>query len=150
MTPKDSQNSPDSITLSGLSAAQHLQASDGMLERLATQLVDGLRSEMKMGMDSVVREQHNLGKGVERIEDRLDGLVTKAEFSATVERLELKDASLESSVEGVQGHVDNGFAQLRSEDRERNAKNRWFWGIMFSGVGVANAVVFGVLNFFVK
>lgn len=112
----------------------------------------------------------------DRIETKFDKMVTQSEFSATVQRLDGQDKTIEEKVDrgledlrdevdrGLDGvrkemhdglsrvstQVESGFAAAAEQTKERNAKNRWFWGAAIAGLGVINAVVFNLVAILVK
>lgn len=96
--------------------------------------IQGLRGEMTRGFDG-------MDNRIDRIEAKFDKVVTQAELVAVVARLDLKDTSLESS-------INNGFTSLKEADKERNTKNRWFWTLIVACVSVISGVTFGIVSNF--
>lgn len=107
--------------------------------------LQGLRGEMTRGFDSVDNR-------IDRIETKFDKVVTQAEFGAVVARLDLKDTALEgamnSGFNSVNIKVGTVVSEIKEADKERNVKNRWFWGLIVSCAGIISGVVFGIISNF--
>lgn len=101
--------------------------------------VEGLRASQEAGFN--------------RLETRINEMVTKGEFNATIQRLDAKDDHLDTKMaEGfkdVRLEVADGFTRVREADQERNTKNRWFWGMLVSFAGILSGVVFGTISLIV-
>jgi len=91
-----------------------------------------------------------VSEGFGRVERRMDDMVTRGQFDATVERLDAKDAALEE-------RIDNGFHQIRSEltsgfenldqrEKEATKRTRWVLGWSVTVGSVLVAAVLGTLN----
>ena len=98
--------------------------------------VEGLRSSQEAGFT--------------RLETRINEMVTKGEFNATIQRLDAKDDHLDTKMDAgfkdVRLEVAEGFGRVRDADKERNTKNRWFWTMLVSFAGVLSGVIFGVIT----
>ena len=98
--------------------------------------VEGLRSSTEAGFV--------------RVERQIRDMVTKGEFSATIQRLDAKDTALDAKIDSGFKDIDvkmaEGFTAVKDADRDRNTKNRWFWGLMVTFGGIISGVVFGILN----
>lgn len=88
--------------------------------------------------------------GFNRVGDQIKDLVTKGEFNATIQRLDMKDEHLDSKMDtgfkDMELKVAEGFSAVKDADKERNTKNRWFWGLMVSFAGVLSGVIFGTIT----
>ena len=88
--------------------------------------------------------------GFSRLETRINEMVTKGEFNATIQRLDAKDDHLDTKMDAgfkdVRLEVAEGFGRVRDADKERNTKNRWFWTMLVSFAGVLSGVIFGVIT----
>ncbi len=88
--------------------------------------------------------------GFGRVERRIDDMVTKGEFSATVARLDAKDDHLDTKIDtgfkDMELKMAEGFSAVKDADKERNSKNRWFWGLMVSFAGVLSGAIFGTIT----
>lgn len=91
-----------------------------------------------------------VSEGFDRVERRIDTMVTREAFEATVQRLDAKDEHLDTKIEDgfkdMDLKVSKGFAAVKDEDRERNLRNRWFWTLLVSLAGVLSGVVFGFVT----
>lgn len=94
-----------------------------------------------------------VSEGFARVESRIDSMVTKEAFEATIQRLDAKDEHLDTKIEdgfkNMDVRVAQGFADVKAADRERNTKNRWFWTLLVAMAGVVSGVVFGVVSLIV-
>lgn len=89
-------------------------------------------------------------EGLGRVERRIEEMVTKGEFSATIARLDAKDDHLDTKMDSgfkdMELKFAEGFSAVKDADKERNTKNRWFWGLMVSFAGVLSGVIFGTIT----
>lgn len=117
------------------------------VDQALARAIDTLRETTTHSISAL---QATLTEGLSRVERRMDDLVTKGEFAATVSRLDAKDDQLDTKIEtgfqSIRREVSEGFQDVKDDDRERNTKNRWFWGVMVAFAGVVSGVVFGVIN----
>lgn len=92
--------------------------------------------------------------GFTRVENRINEMVTKGEFNATIQRLDAKDdhleAKMDSGFKDMKLEVSQGFNNVKDADRERNTKNRWFWGLLVSFAGVMSGTIFGIITLLMK
>lgn len=113
------------------------------IEFVVARELQSLREIMRDGFDGI-------GKRVDRIEDKFEKVVTQSEFSSVVQRLDMRDEMLETRVENefkeLKSDVAAGFEQVKASDKERNSKNRWFWGAMIAAAGVISSVTFSIIN----
>ncbi len=99
----------------------------------------------------------------DRIEANFDKMVTYSEFAATVQRLEVRDASIEDKLDSglldlrsqmfaglarVSDEVSVGFERNERFNAARSVKNRWLVSSLIAGVGVLNAFLFGFFDRF--
>lgn len=114
----------------------------------SAELADGYITKAIDALDRKVTE------GFDRVERRIDSMVTKEAFDATIQRLDAKDEHLDTKIEDGFKRMDvkvaQGFADVKATDRERNTKNRWFIGTMVAFAGVLSGVVFGTLTLFMR
>lgn len=104
-------------------------------------------SHLSRAIESLDRK---VSDGFDKVDRRIDTMVTRDAFDATVQRLDARDEHLDAKVESgfkdMDVKVAEGFRSVREADRERNTKNRWFWGLMVSFAAVLSGGIFGVLN----
>jgi len=101
----------------------------------------------------------------DRIEAKFDKMVTQSEFSATVQRLDGQDKTIEEKVDKglddlrnemssglarVSGEVKAGFKATADADKARTTKTRWLIGAGVAGLGVVNAVIFNIVGLFLR
>lgn len=124
--------------------APYPPASEAVDQHLASS-IDALRSTTESGFL--------------RVDNTLKELVTRGEFSATVQRLDARDEQLDSRVtsmgEQLTSKIDSGinsvksdisvrFTELRAEDDKRTTRTRWILGTAFVGAGL----LWQVLSYF--
>lgn len=83
-------------------------------------------------------------------------LVTRGEFSATIQRLDARDDQIDTRVSSVSEHltqrIDTGitsvksdmatqFTALRTEDDKRTTKTRWLLGTIVVAAGLAWQII---------
>ena len=119
--------------------APYPQASEAVDAHLSA-AIESLRSSQELGFT--------------RVENRINEMVTKGEFNATIQRLDAKDdhleAKMESGFKDMKLEVSQGFNNVKDADRERNTKNRWFWGLMVSFAGVMSGTIFGIITLLMR
>lgn len=119
------------------------QYSQSSIEFVVARELQSLREIMRDGFDGI-------GKRVDRIEDKFEKVVTQSEFSSVIQRLDMRDEMLETRVETefkeLKSDVAAGFEAVKASDKERNSKNRWFWGVMIAAAGVISSVTFSIIN----
>lgn len=101
----------------------------------------------------------------QRIEQRFDKMVTQSEFSATVQRLDGQDKTIEEKVDkgldDLRGEMASGLTRVTDEvkagfkatadaDKARTTKTRWLIGAGVAGLGMINAVIFNILGLFIR
>lgn len=109
--------------------------------------VEGLRNTVETGFD--------------RIDRRMDSMVTKDAHLADVARLDQRidhtDEKIEQGLKEVKHDMAQGFAELRARDAARDAdfekrennrfsKQRWVLGWGLTAAGILSGIVFGVIN----
>ena len=97
-------------------------------------------SHLSRAIESLDRK---VSDGFDKVDRRIDTMVTRDAFEATVQRLDARD---ESGFKDMELKVSKGFTDVREADRDRNTKNRWFWGLMVTFAGVLSGAIFGVLT----
>ena len=104
-------------------------------------------SHLSRAIESLDRK---VSEGFDKVDRRIDTMVTRDAFDATVQRLDARDEHLDAKVESgfkdMELKVSKGFTDVREADRDRNTKNRWFWGLMVTFAGVLSGAIFGVLT----
>ena len=99
--------------------------------------------DMPYPIVSEVADSH-LSRAIESLDRKVsDGFDKVERLDARDEHL---DAKVESGFKDMDVKVAEGFRSVREADRERNTKNRWFWGLMVSFAAVLSGGIFGVLN----
>lgn len=92
--------------------------------------------------------------GFTRVEGQIKEMVTKGEFNATIQRLDARDEHLDTKMNAgfkdIELKVSQGFNDAKDSEKERNTKNRWFWGLLVSFAGILSGVLFGVLSLIFK
>jgi len=100
--------------------------------------------------DALTDLKESVRDGFRVVNERIDNLVTKGEFNATVQRLDAQHGTLRRDVETneVQARTtaDAVRAELRGELEKMRATYRWAVALLVPAAGVVAAVVFGVLN----
>ena len=101
----------------------------------------------------------------DRIESKFDKMVTQSEFTATVQRLDGQDKTIEEKVdrgledirkemhnglERVSSQVTEGFEAAAESDKSRTLKTRWLVGAAVAALGVINAVIFNIVSLFIR
>lgn len=108
-------------------------------------------------------------RSLERVESKFEKVVTKSEFDATVMRIDGQveatdikidtvNRKLDSSLEGlrsemhigmerVSGESRKGFMDIAEATKERNSKNRWFWGTIIGAATLINGALWNLLSF---
>lgn len=113
------------------------------IEFVVARELQSLREIMRDGFEGI-------GKRVDRIEDKFEKVVTQSEFSSVIQRLDMRDEMLETRVETefreLKSDVERGFESVKASNAERNAKNRWFWGVMIAAAGVISSITFSIIN----
>lgn len=108
-------------------------------------MIEGLRSSMETGFSRTE-------KSFDRLENRIETMVTKDTFKAEVSRLDQKDTHLEEQMKDgfteVKSDMASGFAALRDRDKERDHKFNVRTGWLLTGAGVVSGIVFGVISIF--
>lgn len=94
--------------------------------------------------------------GFSRVDSSIRELVTRGEFSATIQRLDARDDQIDNRVTAVSEHltqkIDTGitsvksdmttqFTTLRAEDDKRTTKTRWLLGTLVVAAGLAWQIV---------
>jgi di/tripeptidase len=94
--------------------------------------------------------------GFSRVDSSIRELVTRGEFSATIQRLDARDDQIDTRVTTVSEHLtqkmDSGlssvksdmatqFTALRTEDDKRTTKTRWLLGTIVVAAGLAWQIV---------
>lgn len=94
--------------------------------------------------------------GFTRVDSSIRELVTRGEFSATIQRLDARDDQIDTRVTTVNEHLtqkmDSGlssvksdmatqFTALRTEDDKRTTKTRWLLGTIVVAAGLAWQIV---------
>lgn len=115
---------------------------------VGAEVADGHLSRSIDALDRKVSE------GFDRVERRIDTMVTREAFDATVQRLDAKDVQLEGQIEvgfkDMDARVKQEFLNVKTADQDRNTRNRWFWGLMVTFAGVLSGTIFGILTLIMR
>lgn len=121
--------------------APYPPASEAVDQHLASS-IDALRSTTESGFS--------------RVDSSIKELVTRGEFSATVQRLDARDDQVDARVtsmgEQLTARIDTGinsvmadlnirFTELKAEDDKRTTRTRWILGTAFVGAGLLWQVI---------
>lgn len=112
------------------------EAVDGHL----SSAIDGLRGDMRTSFD--------------RVERRLDNMVTQDAFKSEVTRLDQADKHLDDKMKegfsALKTQVEDGFKSVEARDvqRDKTGKQRITWLLVLAGL--ISGVVFGVLNLLIN
>ncbi len=113
-------------------------------------------------MDPDIREaladiKSDVRDGFKAVNERIDRLVTKGEFEATIQRIDAQHATLRRDFDSHETRTEAHYTQTRTDDEavKRELKGelegfrataRWALGLAAPVVAVIAAIVFGVLN----
>lgn len=124
----------------------------------AAQVADNLiASQIKVMRDEVMRGLDRQDRYNDKLDLRLESMVTRSEFRAEIGRVDAERAavskdvasvseSVSKDIASVSSNVSDGFAEIARQSESKATKGRWFTGIMLTAAGVVSGLVFNIIS----
>lgn len=124
----------------------------------AAQVADNLiASQIKVMRDEVMRGLDRQDRYNDKLDLRLESMVTRSEFRAEIGRVDAERAAVSKDVASVSENVSkeiasvsksvsDGFAEIASQSKAKASNGRWFTGIMLTAAGIVSGLVFNIIS----
>lgn len=126
-----------------------------------TQVVDELIGDkVNMVLAEVMRGFERQERYNDKLDTRLDKMVTRVEFEAEIGRVDSDNKSLGREIGAMRTEFKSGISEahsaiseaingLKEVERDKTTKNRWLVGIVFTVVTLANGIFWQIANRFI-
>lgn len=105
-----------------------------------------IASQIKVMRDEVMRGLDRQDRYNDKLDLRLESMVTRSEFRAEIGRVDAERAAVSKDVDGVNAAVAKGFAEITRQSEARGMKGRWFTGVMLTIAGMISGLVFNIIS----
>lgn len=116
-----------------------------------------IASQIKVMRDEVMRGLDRQDRYNDKLDLRLESMVTRSEFRAEIGRVDAERAAVSKDVASVSENVSkeianvsssvsDGFAEIARQSEAKATKGRWFTGIMLTAAGIVSGLVFNIIS----